>query len=209
MHFGAVFITWGHLKSFRVILKPLLGFWMHVLTSSTDCHYWLHHLIACCRLFWRLPDPTWGIRPTFQCTWSRDDECDMNLVVRKRFVRSLIPTCPSTKTDDQVEIVFRCPERVFERSEKRVRRTKRELVRSMFGTNPNSLTLFNLNKTALDKNLKHLVQSLLIKTLTKKTRSIYTIIKLAVFRCTSMNVFNIMYVYKSTTAAFKNLQDKI
>ena len=123
----------------------------------------------------------------------------MNLVVRKRFVRSLIPTCPSTKTDDQVEIVFRCPERVFERSEKRVRRTKRELVRSMFGTNPNSLTLFNLNKTALDKNLKHLVQSLLIKTLTERRPDQYTLrnqIKLAVFRCTSMNVF--MYDHSCT-----------
>ena len=40
----------------------------------------------------------------------------MNLE-KTRFVRSLIPTCPSTKTDDQVEIVFRCPERA-ERSKR-------------------------------------------------------------------------------------------
>ena len=88
----------------------------------------------------------------------------------------------------------------------------------MFGTNPNSLTLFNLNKTALDKNLKHLVQSLLIKTLTERRpdqyRSIYTAKSNQIGRFSMhiderFHVRSFMYVYKSTTAAFKNLQDKI
>ena len=42
----------------------------------------------------------------------------MNLE-KKRFVRSLIPTCPSTKTDEQVEIVLDV--------RKRAERSKRDL----------------------------------------------------------------------------------